>query len=188
MPNWCDNRVDFSGPAEDLVKLKKLIGTDELFISFQRIKPMPESLNMAPGSCTLMYEVVYGDIGKVLNYPWVKEAGITTRNELIRYVKKEQPDYLKWAVQYKSNLERYGFLDWYGWRVANWGTKWNVMLDDIHVIEDAPESLSIEFRTVCSAPRGIYKALLKLFDEHKLNVHATWFYNEPSAQSVGYLS
>ena len=62
MPNWCENRVNFSGPAEDLEKLRKLIGTDEQPISFQQIKPMPQSLDMASGSSILGYEVVYGDV------------------------------------------------------------------------------------------------------------------------------
>lgn len=188
MPNWCENKVSFSGPAEDLEKLRKLIGTDEQPISFQQIKPMPQSLDMASGSSILGYEVVYGDAEKVLGYPWVIAAGITTRDGLIQYLEKERPEYLELAEQYKSNLDRFGFSDWYGWRIANWGTKWDVGADDIQVVDDSPEYLSLEFYTAWSPPEGIYAALLELFDEHKLDVQATWFYDEPGMQFAGYLS
>ena len=41
MPNWCVNRVTFSGPARDVEAIRSLIGTDKQIISFQKIKPMP---------------------------------------------------------------------------------------------------------------------------------------------------
>ena len=188
MPNWCENIVSFSGAAKDLEKLKKLIGTDEQPISFQKIKPMPQALDMDSGSSILGYEVVYGDVEKVLGYPWVKAAGITTREELIRHLEKERPEYLEAAEQYKSNIDRYGFRDWYDWRIANWGTKWDVEANDIQVVDDNPGYLSLAFFTAWSPPEGIYDALLELIDENKLDVQATWFYDEPGMQFAGYLS
>ena len=188
MPNWCENIVSFSGAAKDLEKLKKLIGTDEQPILFQKIKPMPQALDMDSGSSILGYEVVYGDVEKVLGYPWVKAAGITTREELIRHLEKERPEYLEAAEQYKSNIDRYGFRDWYDWRIANWGTKWDVEANDIQVVDDNPGYLSLSFFTAWSPPEGIYDALLELIDENKLDVQATWFYDEPGMQFAGYLS
>lgn len=188
MPNWCENIVSFSGAAKDLEKLKKLIGTDEQPILFQKIKPMPQALDMDSGSSILGYEVVYGDVEKVLGYPWVKAAGITTREELIRHLEKERPEYLEAAEQYKSNIDRYGFRDWYDWRIANWGTKWDVEANDIQVVDDNPGYLSLAFFTAWSPPEGIYDALLELIDENKLDVQATWFYDEPGMQFAGYLS
>jgi len=188
MPNWCENVVSFSGAAKDLEKLKKLIGTDEQPILFQKIKPMPQALDMDSGSSILGYEVVYGDVEKVLGYPWVKAAGITTREELIRHLEKERPEYLEAAEQYKSNIDRYGFRDWYDWRIANWGTKWDVEANDIQVVDDNPGYLSLAFFTAWSPPEGIYDALLELIDENKLDVQATWFYDEPGMQFAGYLS
>ena len=188
MPNWCENIVSFSGAAKDLEKLKKLIGTDEQPILFQKIKPMPQALDMDSGSSILGYEVVYGDVEKVLGYPWVKAAGITTREELIRHLEKERPEYLEAAEQYKSNIDRYGFRDWYDWRIANWGTKWDVEANNIQVVDDNPGYLSLSFFTAWSPPEGIYDALLELIDENKLDVQATWFYDEPGMQFAGYLS
>lgn len=188
MPNWCENRVEFSGPAGDLEKLRKLIGTDEQPISFQKIKPMPQELDVESGSCSLGYDVVYGDAEKVLNYPWVKATGITDREGLICYLKKEHPDYLELAERYKSNLERYGFTDWYGWRIANWGTKWDIGPEDVQVLDESPGYLGVEFYTAWAPPEGIHAALLELFDKQRLDVHVTWFYNEPGMQFAGYLS
>lgn len=188
MPNWCENRVSFSGPVEDIEKLKKLIGTDEQPISFQVIHPMPQDLDIESGSCQLGYDVVYGDVQKVLGYPWVEAKGITTREGLIQYLEEQHPDYLKLAEQYKSNLDRYGFSDWYGWRVQNWGTKWDVDASRIQVLDDSPGYLSLEFDTAWSPPDGVYAALLDLIDKHTLNVHLTWFYDEPGMQFAGYLS
>lgn len=34
MPKWCENKVTFSDPAEDIEKLNNLIGTEEQPISF----------------------------------------------------------------------------------------------------------------------------------------------------------
>jgi hypothetical protein len=34
-------------------------------------------------------------------------------------------------AQMKSNIEKYGYKDWYDWNVANWGTKWDFELENV---------------------------------------------------------
>jgi len=146
MPNWCYNKVDFFGPSKDLEVLRDLIGTDDQAISFQRIKPMPEDLGkVVAGSAEDGYEVLYGDAGKILGYKWVQEAGISSRDELIAYFKKERPDDIKAAELYKANLDRYGHRHWYSWCVENWGTKWDVAPDDVQVVCDDNNLLQLQF-------------------------------------------
>ena len=188
MPNWCENRVDFSGSAEDIEALKPLIGTDEQPISFQKIKPMPQNLEIESGSSEIGYEVMYGDVQKVLSYRWVQEAGITSQEELIGYLEKQHPAYLKRAEQYKSNLDRYGHKTWYGWRIEHWGTKWDLDPTSIQVVNDSAGDYSLVFYTAWAPPEGIYAAIQDLIDEHKLDVQITWFYDEPGMQVAGYLS
>lgn len=36
----------------------------------------------------------------------------------------------------KSNLEKYGYKNWYDWHVAHWGTKWDVSLEGLEYEED----------------------------------------------------
>jgi len=147
MPNWCENRVSFSGPEADLKKLKSLMGTEDQVISFQKIKPMPEGLDIACGSAHLGYEALYD-----------------------------------------GDIDRYGHRDWYSWRVAHWGTKWDIDANAIQILVDSPDYLSLAFDTAWSPPQGIYDALGQIVAEQELDIHISWFYDEPGMQFAGYLN
>ncbi len=187
MPNWCENRVSFSGDEKDLQQLKSLMGTEDKIISFQKIKPMPEDLNIENGSSQLGYEVLYGDIDKVLNYAWVRKEGLCSREALIRHLEENHPDYIELAHRYKANIDRHGHTDWYGWRMEHWGTKWDVEANQIQVLTDEPDYLEIAFDTAWAPPQGIHDALQSIIDEQDLDVHISWFYDEPGMQFAGYL-
>ena len=58
--------------------------------------------------------------------------------------------------KYKDNIENYGASDWYDWRVANWGTKWNSCNTNIN-----KEELYIAFETAWDiAEPIIFKMIL----------------------------
>ena len=136
MPNHVENRIEYSGDARQIRTMLESIKTDEYGIGtvdFNKIIPMPKSLNIEAGSktdCGLkaykefidMY--TFGrsaeDAEKALeNIPVDSEnAFLSQRTDIV----KEEWELGKTAWQ---NIRQYGAPTWYEWSVANWGTKWN---------------------------------------------------------------
>ena len=98
------------------------------------------------------------------------------------------PDALESTVKGSEHVpseelkEKYGFDNWYDWRIHNWGTKWNVddPLDDMN---DEGDYIEYRFETAWAPPEGIYQELKRKFP----NLNITWFYDEPGMQFAGYL-
>jgi hypothetical protein len=57
-----------------------------------------------------------------------------------------------------ANLERYGYKNWYDFCVNEWGTKWDVDVDEPVELAD---SITINFDSAWSPPLGVYEALLE---------------------------
>jgi hypothetical protein len=56
----------------------------------------------------------------------------------------------------KSNLEKYGYSDWYGWCNNNWGTKWGDYNTEIQ--REGKNTIKITFKSAWSPPiQGITK-------------------------------
>lgn len=68
--------------------------------------------------------------------------------------------------------------DWWGWRVSNWGTKWDVGGEDAYY-SDNPEGLVLSFDSAWSPPVGLYDKLFEL----GYNVKATYW--EPGMAFCG---
>lgn len=68
-----------------------------------------------------------------------------------------------------SNIRKYGGRDWYDWRIANWGTKWNAV--GTYVDWDARQ---IMFQTAWSAPAAIIDKMSRAFPD----VEFEWMYAE----------
>jgi hypothetical protein len=80
-------------------------------------------------------------------------------------------------AQMKSNLEKYGYTDWYNWNIANWGTKWDFALDNLE--RQDPNTVSAAFDSAWSPPITAYERLLELGFEIEA------FYYEPGMCFVG---
>ena len=71
---------------------------------------------------------------------------------------------------------------WYGWRLANWGTKWDAYEVDIDDSE-LEYGFEVTFDTAWSPPEAICYAIKEQFDD----LSVSWFYDEPGMEVAGYL-
>lgn len=59
-----------------------------------------------------------------------------------------------------SNVEKYGFKDWYDWCLSNWNTKWDI--GEVEVEWADSESISARFETAWSPPTTAYAQLVEM--------------------------
>lgn len=60
-------------------------------------------------------------------------------------------------AQGAANIKKYGYADWYDWRVANWGTKWD--LCDLTASQPFADTVLLHFDTAWSPPIEAYEKL-----------------------------
>ena len=63
---------------------------------------------------------------------------------------------------------------WYDWRVNNWGTKWDIELDNKYVSQDG-KMVTVSFDSAWSPPIAAYEKLKELGFEIKLEWSRTEF-------------
>ena len=129
MPNNTTNILIIRGTKKEIETIHNLILTtndDGNDMDFQKIIPMPEDLNVVSGSSgDEAYQCLHTENGyeRYMAYHWVKEAGVTTKEELIAFLEKRSSTdksvgRLSWRElgdRYASNLEKYGATTWYDW-------------------------------------------------------------------------
>ena len=79
-----------------------------------------------------------------------------------------------------SRIAQYGHQDWYGWRSANWGTKWNsyeCTLDDSGIRDG---ELIYRFLTAWGPPEGIYGKLKAYITASARDIEINWHYDDLS--------
>jgi hypothetical protein len=81
-------------------------------------------------------------------------------------------------------LKKYGYDNWYDWRVENWGTKWDIMefynINRKEIGEDESE-ISLGFDTAWAPALGAYE---KFIDENS-NCSLKAYYYEPGCDFMG---
>jgi hypothetical protein len=176
MPNHITNQLKVIGSNEQVEKLfnqirnkKKDTEENKCLIDFNKIIPMPESLNITSGSSVDNAVLVLTDnteeLKKMLDYPWVKDEGITNVSDLKkRLVKNLSPKDLEQGKMALENIEKYGHKDWYSWSIANWGTKWNAY-SQFQIEENI-----ISFETAWSTPFPLMEELSRMFPELTIEV------------------
>lgn len=75
----------------------------------------------------------------------------------------------------KRNIQRYGVANWYDWRIANWGTKWDIEAE----IEEGDGYITLSFDSAWSPPLEAYSAL------NEMGFAIKAYYYEPGMNFAG---
>ena len=163
MPNHVTNNLEFNCSTERSLEILEFLRVDgEALgsIDFNKLIPMPESLNIEAGS--------RGSRGKQLYEAYLKEIeGVTSvskRDEIYRKTVsmcKDDPQMLELGKQYYENKRLYGATNWYDWSIEHWGTKWNAY----DWQEARPEDGFVSFNTAWSPVPDLVKLLSEKFPD-----------------------
>lgn len=191
MPNHITNRIEFYGEQSNIDKILELIKGEDSCIDFNKIIPMPESLNIASGSSTdnaiayyvterLTIPVEHTDlahlISNMFNKAWAYEV-VSRVAKTAETASIEDLDKLyEMGKQYMFNRTNYGCYTWYEWCNRNWDTKWNAY--DSYFDSD---NNAIEFNTAWSCPISVLDKLAELCYEH-----GVWFTGKWADEDCGY--
>lgn len=69
----------------------------------------------------------------------------------------DSPEQIELDQRRTANLERYGYPDWYEWRIDHWGTKWDVEDKDAKRVSD--NTLTACFMSAWAPPVEAYNHL-----------------------------
>lgn len=195
MPNWVLAKLTIYGPKSNKVMKDLLTEDEDsesgVRFDFNKIIPMPESMKIISGSVTqncmkLFLDHITENQNEAPNYLMAYEKtnnspftrlGDSQRKELmesclshIEFETKEKTfaskqsvyDYGKKAL---DNVIKYGYLDWYEWSYAHWGTKWNAC----HTQYDESKPNEIYFETAWSDVRQLIFELSKMYPDNVFN-------------------
>lgn len=200
MPNHVINRVRVTGDERDVSRfVSRVIQTEQLdsgeketVFDFNQIVQMPEDIRDAPESIHVSYGLALQGylsdthhgfspsihkVGKaqalqpILEYSWVKEAGITRWQDLEKHLREQIPTASGLGRKAVENYETYGHMSWYSWSIAHWGTKWGAY--QYREEERSPGVFECTFDTAWSPPVPIYEAIALRFPTIHMVVH--WF-------------
>ena len=189
MPNWVQNNIKFSGDTAEIKKMLETIKNDEISfgsIDFNKIIPMPDSLNIECGSRTDK------GIEMVKNYlesmPEELKGKEGTYEEFIADLRNHSTDISDekekkiWdiGVTAVDNLYKYNAPTWYEWCNDNWNTKWNACGYDENT--DYSDSDFIWFQTAWSAPVPVIQKLSEMYPNIELTLE---FADEDLGQNCG---
>lgn len=186
MPNHVTNRVVVTGPSAAIADFRAAFfvedleadgnGRDHRFtrFDFNRIVPRPQILDGTESSSSVSMgllvlgrpEIMKDGFGnpsleagvtRYLNFPWVKEAGVTDYESLKTLLTQRDPACVAKAEIAIRAHEECGHVSWYSWSIANWGTKWNAY--SFEIVEECEGRLEFRFDTAWSPPEPVFAAL-----------------------------
>ena len=178
MPNHVRNIIVIEAEKEKITEILNAIKNDEKgigSIDFNKLIPMPESLNIECGSNTRKGFEMFSDMrGKyeklmqILNTTPDSEKfmfAVKLKKKLEKEIKdmsEEDRKLFDLGKRAFENIQNYDAPTWYEWSVDNWGTKWNAY--DF----DYDKDKTIYFNTAWSAPHNILQALSEKYPEVRL--------------------
>lgn len=133
MPNWVQTEIELSGSEADVKSVIDFIKNEKGDVDFSRIVPYPKYWECPKKYLILPDEITPSDIKMPFG-----ESGLHVERCCI------------------DVMREYPYLNWFDWRVDNWGTKWNAC-------ECYINSNYIYYQTAWSFSEPILKKLSELF-------------------------
>lgn len=174
MPNHVKNIITLNGDKKKIREMLESIKNDDYglgTIDFNKIIPMPESLNIEAGSRT--------DSGLRLYKEFISECLFDRKEtDILKISAEELAESEKAFLNQRSdikgdewdlgktawnNTQNYGAPTWYEWCINNWGTKWNAYGYDENT--DYSQNTDLRFQTAWSAPHPILQKLSEMYPD-----------------------
>jgi hypothetical protein len=154
MPNWCENTLKVSGNKTDIQKFKEL---------------------------TLVKQEIGSELYFTMNvlYPTPPELLEQTSPVMWRGEETDTEGKLEFEKYVSELQKKYGYTDWYNWRVDKWGTKWDVA--DTYILDDEDEFISVQYNTAWSPNIEWVRYVAKQFPE----LTFTLSFEEPGCSFCG---
>lgn len=186
MPNHVVNHISLHGDPEKIHEMLEAIKSDEIgvgSVDFNKIIPMPESLNIEAGSRTDRGLKLYRDFIDVYMLAGTLDKDLSQipheREEIFLRqrtdIKRDEWDLGKAAW---NNIRQYGAPTWYDWCISHWGTKWNAYGYGEDKI-DYRDGDMLYFQTAWSAPHPVLEKLTEMFPDVELE-------HEWADEDIGY--
>ncbi len=174
MPNHVENIITLKGDEQRIREMLEAIQNDELglgTVDFNKIIPMPESLNIESGSRTDRGLKAHSDFIDVYVFSRNAEEALNALQNIPResedaFLRKRsdvKADEWELGKTARNNVQNYGAPTWYEWCTNNWGTKWNAYGYDEGT--DYSASGNLHFQTAWSAPHPVIKKLAQMYPD-----------------------
>lgn len=155
MPNWCSNTLWVEGNPEKLQKFLSKVVTDSDNGTLYSLDPQNRRFTLEG------------------MFPTPEELlGVSSPN-VYRGEANDAEAIEKYNAEVKRLEETYGYPDWYTWRLANWGTKWDVC--DSHIYENDEANFMVMFDSAWSPPLIWLERVVAKYPELKFRIA----YSEP---------
>jgi len=173
MPNHITSRLTIEGDPNIVAKFfaeieGKPSDGQPMYIDFNKLRPMPESLNIEAGSRTkkglALYTQYVNECAAISTMSVANVLSDAETSELLkqlldRYEKMPDVDLktFKLGEQCYNNIRDYGCPTWYEWTIENWGTKWNAYQ------QTKIDENTIEFQTAWSGVPNMVELLAQKY-------------------------
>lgn len=181
MPNWKSNEVQITGSYDEIARFRIAhISKDsngEDMLDLHSIIPMPsELLDTESGGYldsfvwalggelwaeqSLVRKLGMRSAAKTpLDLKWVRDLGIATREELLRWAEMERPNELDSARRAIEIERSTGYRNWYDWQTHNWGCT----LDWCEILLLSDDKIAFRVDTPWPTPSPILHKLVELY-------------------------
>ena len=164
MPNHLMSKIHFSGDQSRIDELLEFIKGDDTLFDFNKVIPMPESLNIETSSRTDSGLKAYRDFITMYTMDG------TVEKDLLNIPKEKEEIFLKarpdinldeWNLGRTAfqNEQKYGSKSWFEFHIQAWGSKWNSYNSEM------AEDNTIEFCTAWTNVKPVVIALSQKFPD-----------------------